>query len=110
MPDSPALQAPRRRAGPAARRRSHRVRRAWSTWREVAGLAQAIKTARVGQHFKSALFPAQQARSRGDSSAISLPGGSVISINPSRVTTAPRRNVEALDLPFIVASANTPAG
>jgi len=73
----------------------------WSTWREVAGLAQAIKTLVVGQHQVGILLrnkPAHVASFLG----VLLAGGSVIVINPSRGDDRTRADVEALDLPFIV--------
>src|SRR5258708_20060161 len=73
----------------------------WSTWREVAGLAQAIKTLVVGQHQVGILLrnkPAHVASFLG----VLLAGGTVVVINPSRGDDRTRADIEALDLPFIV--------
>jgi acyl-CoA synthetase (AMP-forming)/AMP-acid ligase II len=73
----------------------------WSTWREVAGLAQAIKALVVGQHQVGILLrnkPAHVASFLG----VLLAGGTVVVINPSRGDDRTRADIEALDLPFIV--------
>jgi acyl-CoA synthetase (AMP-forming)/AMP-acid ligase II len=73
----------------------------WSTWREVAGLAQAIRALVVGQHQVGILLrnkPAHVASFLG----ILLAGGTVVVINPSRGDDRTRADVESLDLPFIV--------
>jgi acyl-CoA synthetase (AMP-forming)/AMP-acid ligase II len=73
----------------------------WSTWREVAGLAQAIKALVGGQHQVGILLrnkPAHVASFLG----VLLAGGTVVVINPSRGDDRTRADVEALDLPFIV--------
>jgi acyl-CoA synthetase (AMP-forming)/AMP-acid ligase II len=73
----------------------------WSTWREVARLAQAIKALVVGQYQVGILLrnkPAHVASFLG----VLLAGGTVVVINPSRGDDRTRADVEALDLPFIV--------
>ncbi len=73
----------------------------WSTWREVAQLAQAIKATR-GWAASGRDPAAQQARSRGGFLGVLLAGGTVVVINPSRGDDRTRADIEALDLPFIV--------
>jgi long-chain acyl-CoA synthetase len=73
----------------------------WSTWREVAGLAQAIKALAVGQRQVGILLrnkPAHVASLLG----VLLAGGTVVVINPSRGDDRTRADAEALDLPFVV--------
>jgi long-chain acyl-CoA synthetase len=73
----------------------------WSTWREVAQVAQAIKATVVGQHQVGILLrnkPAHVASFLG----VLLAGGTVVVINPSRGDDRTRADIEALDLPFIV--------
>jgi long-chain acyl-CoA synthetase len=73
----------------------------WSTWREVARLAQAIKALVVGQYQVGILLrnkPAHVASFLG----VLLAGGTVVVINPSRGDDRTRADVGALDLPFIV--------
>jgi long-chain acyl-CoA synthetase len=73
----------------------------WSTWREVAQLAQAINAVVIGQHQVGILLrnkPAHVASFLG----VLLAGGTVVVINPSRGDDRTRADVEALDLPFIV--------
>jgi acyl-CoA synthetase (AMP-forming)/AMP-acid ligase II len=73
----------------------------WSTWRQVAGLAGAIKALEVGQRQVGILLrnkPAHVAAFLG----VLLGGGTVVVINPSRGDDRTRADIEALDLPFIV--------
>jgi acyl-CoA synthetase (AMP-forming)/AMP-acid ligase II len=73
----------------------------WSTWRQVAGLAGAIKTLEVGQRQVGILLrnkPAHVAALLG----VLLGGGTVVVINPSRGDDRTRADIEALELPFIV--------
>jgi acyl-CoA synthetase (AMP-forming)/AMP-acid ligase II len=73
----------------------------WSTWRQVAGLAGAIKTLEVGQRQVGILLrntPAHVAALLG----VLLGGGTVVVINRSRGDDRTRADIEALELPFIV--------
>jgi acyl-CoA synthetase (AMP-forming)/AMP-acid ligase II len=73
----------------------------WSTWREVATLAQTIKALEVGQRQVGILLrnkPAHVATFLG----VLLGGATVVVINPSRGDDRTRADIEALDLPFIV--------
>jgi long-chain acyl-CoA synthetase len=73
----------------------------WSTWREVARLAGAIKALEVGQRQVGILLrnkPAHVAAFLG----VLLGGGTVVVINPSRGDDRTRADIEALDLPFVV--------
>jgi len=73
----------------------------WSTWREVATLAQTIKALEVGQRQVGILLrnkPAHVATFLG----VLLGGATVVVINPSRGDDRTRGDIEALDLPFIV--------
>jgi long-chain acyl-CoA synthetase len=73
----------------------------WSTWRQVAGLAGAIKALGVGQRQVGILLrnkPTHVAAFLG----VLLGGGTVVVINPSRGDDRTRADIEALDLPFIV--------
>jgi long-chain acyl-CoA synthetase len=73
----------------------------WSTWHEVAGLAQAVKALGVGQRQVGILLrnkPAHVAAFLG----VLLGGGTVVVINPSRGDDRTRADIEALDLPFMV--------
>ena len=75
--------------------------RHWSTWREVATLAQTIKALEVGQRQVGILLrnkPAHVATFLG----VLLGGATVVVINPSRGDDRTRADIEALDLPFIV--------
>jgi acyl-CoA synthetase (AMP-forming)/AMP-acid ligase II len=73
----------------------------WSTWRQVAGLAGAIKALDVEQRQVGILLrnkPAHVAAFLG----VLLGGGTAVVINPSRGDDRTRADVEALGLPFIV--------
>jgi acyl-CoA synthetase (AMP-forming)/AMP-acid ligase II len=73
----------------------------WSTWRQIAELAGAIKALEVGQRQVGILLrnkPAHVAAFLG----VLLGGGTVVVINPSRGDDRTRADIEALDLPFIV--------
>jgi long-chain acyl-CoA synthetase len=71
----------------------------WSTWRQVAGLANRI--AAVGETEVGMLLrnrPAHVAAFLG----VLLGGGTVVTINPSRGDERTRTDIEALDLPAVV--------
>ncbi len=73
----------------------------WSTWRQVAALAQHVKALGVEQRQVGILLrnkPAHVATFLG----VLLAGGTVVVINPSRGDDRTRADIEALDLPFIV--------
>ena len=73
----------------------------WSTWRELAALANTIKALAVGQRQVGILLrnkPAHVATFLG----VLLGGATVVVINPSRGDDRTRGDIEALDLPFIV--------
>src|SRR6202022_4104975 len=73
----------------------------WSTWREVATLAQTIKALEVGQRQVGILLrnkPAHVATFLG----VLLGGATVVVINPSRGDDRTRGDIVALDLPVIV--------
>jgi long-chain acyl-CoA synthetase len=73
----------------------------WSTWRQVVGLAHAIKALDVGQHQFGILLrnkPAHVATFLG----VLLGGGTVVVINPSRGGDRTRADIDAMDLPFVV--------
>ena len=73
----------------------------WSTWRQVAALAQHVKALGVEQRQMGILLrnkPAHVATFLG----VLLAGGTVVVINPSRGDDRTRADIEALDLPFIV--------
>jgi acyl-CoA synthetase (AMP-forming)/AMP-acid ligase II len=73
----------------------------WSTWRDVARLAEAVNALGVGQRQVGILLrnrPAHVATFLG----VLLGGGTVVVINPSRGDGRTRADIEALDLPFIV--------
>jgi acyl-CoA synthetase (AMP-forming)/AMP-acid ligase II len=85
----------------------------WSTWRQVAGLAEAIKALDVGPRQVGILLrnrPPHVAAFLG----VLLAGGTVVVINPSRGDDRTREDIEALDLPFIVGApddlASVPTG
>jgi long-chain acyl-CoA synthetase len=71
----------------------------WSTWRQVAGLANtiaAIGEAEVGMLLRNT--PAQVAAFLG----VLLGGGSVVTINPSRGDDRTRADITALNLPVVI--------
>jgi long-chain acyl-CoA synthetase len=73
----------------------------WSTWRQVAGLAGAVKALDVGQRQVGIPLrnrPAHVAAFLG----VLLAGGTVVVINPARGDDRTREDIEGLDLPFIV--------
>ena len=73
----------------------------WSTWRQVAALAQHVKALGVEQRQMGILLrnkPAHVATFLG----VLLAGGTIVVINPSRGNDRTRADIEALDLPFIV--------
>ena len=73
----------------------------WSTWRQVAALAEQVKALGVEQRQMGILLrnkPAHVATFLG----VLLAGGTVVVINPSRGDDRTRADIEALDLPFIV--------
>lgn len=77
----------------------------WSTWRQVAGLANATKALEVGQHQVGILLrnkPAHVATFLG----VLLGGGTGVVINPSRGDDRTRADIEAMDLPFVVGDAD----
>jgi len=77
----------------------------WSTWRQVAGLAGAIKALDVGPRQVGILLrnrPSHVAAFLG----VLLAGGTVVVINPSRGDDRTREDIEALDLPFIVGASD----
>jgi long-chain acyl-CoA synthetase len=73
----------------------------WSTWRQIATLAEAVKALEVGQRQVGILLrnkPAHVSAFLG----VLLAGGTVVVINPSRGDDRTRADIEALDLPFVV--------
>jgi long-chain acyl-CoA synthetase len=77
----------------------------WSTWRQVASLAKAIKALGIEQRQVGILLrnrPAHVATFLG----VLLGGGTVVVINPSRGDGRTRADIETLDLPFIVGERN----
>jgi acyl-CoA synthetase (AMP-forming)/AMP-acid ligase II len=73
----------------------------WSTWRQIAGLAGAIKALEVGQRQVGILLRNKSAHVAAFLGVL-LGGGTVVVINPSRGDDRTRADIEALDLPFIV--------
>jgi len=77
----------------------------WSTWRRVAGLAQAITALEVGQRQVGILLrnkPAHVATFLG----VLLGGGTVVVINPARGDDRTRDDIAALDLTFVIGEAD----
>jgi acyl-CoA synthetase (AMP-forming)/AMP-acid ligase II len=73
----------------------------WSTWRQIAELAGAIKALEVGQRQVGILLRNKSAHVAAFLGVL-LGGGTVVVINPSRGDDRTRADIEALDLPFIV--------